>query len=88
MFKKITAMTLAFIICIFALASCATDTEEIPDGMKPAYLTGEPFRLYIPEGWADNTRSGISGGYATLYVGVSVSARYDSSVSSETDATT
>ena len=88
MFKKIMAITLALIICILALVSCATDTEEIPDGMKPAYLTGEPFRLYIPEGWADNTRSGISGGYATRYVGVSVSARYDTSISAETDITT
>ncbi len=85
MFKKITAITLAFIMCIFAFASCAADNEEIPDGMKAAYIEGEPFRLYIPEGWADNTRSGISGGYATLYVGVSVSARYDASVSADTD---
>ena len=69
MLKKITALILALLICICALASCSTSGEEVPDGMKAAYISGEPFRLYIPEGWADNTRSGVSGGYATLYVG-------------------
>ncbi len=86
MLKKSTALILALLICICALASCSVSGEEVPDGMKAAYLSGEPFRLYIPEGWVDNTKSGVSGGYSPLYVGVSVSARYDTSVPAETDA--
>ncbi|MBE6549123.1 MAG: DUF1795 domain-containing protein [Ruminococcaceae bacterium] len=85
MFKKITALILAILLCLCALASCSTSGEEVPDGMKSAYISGEPFRLYIPEGWVSNTRSGVSGGYSPLYAGVSVSARYDSNISADTD---
>lgn len=85
MFKKFTALILALLLCLCALASCSMSGEEVPDGMKAAYLFGEPFRLYIPEGWVSNTRSGVSGGYSPLYLGVSVSARYDSTVSADTD---
>ena len=86
MLKRILSLFTAILLCLLVFTSCANmNGEEIPDGMKSAYIEGEPFRLYIPENWADNTRSGISGGYATLYVGVSVSARYDSSTTAETD---
>lgn len=85
MLKKTIALALSLVICLCALVSCSASGEEIPDGMEAAYISGEPFRLYIPEGWVGNTRSGVSGGYSPLYVGVSVSARYDTGVSAETD---
>ena len=85
MLKKISALVLALLICLCALASCSISGEDVPDGMKAAYISGEPFRLYIPEGWTSNTRSGVSGGYSPLYVGVSVSARYDSNVPADTE---
>lgn len=85
MLKKFFALFIAVILLTSALVGCADEEEEIPDGMQAAYLDGEPFRLYIPEGWASNVASGISGGYAVLYDGVAVSARYDASVGADVD---
>ena len=47
------------------VASCGKDEDEIPEGMKLASEDGEPFRLYVPEAFTLNTKSGVSA--ATLY---------------------
>lgn len=65
MFKKLMALTLVAVLLCLSLFGCApSGEEEIPKGMQPAYLEGEPFRLYIPDGWSVNDSSGISGGFS------------------------
>lgn len=76
MLKKLTAIILAILMLCVPLVSCAANGEEIPDGMQAAYVEGEPFKLYIPEGWALNTRSGISGGYSLANETMTITARY------------
>ena len=55
-------------------AGCNDD--GVPDGMYSATVAGEPFILYVPEGWTDNRDSGISSAYYSLPDAVTVSARY------------
>jgi hypothetical protein len=73
MIKKILALALTLIICIGAVG-CSDDGT--PDGMKKVSLDGEPFILYVPEGWVDNSASGISGAHYSSRDKISVSARY------------
>lgn len=61
--KRILALALAAVLLCLCLAGCSPYGEEVPKGMQPAYLEGEPFRLYIPEGWSLNRASGVSGGF-------------------------
>ena len=73
MTKKLICALLCALIFILPLSSCAQD-DGIPDGMFSATIEGEPFILYVPEGWTDNCDSGISSAYYGL--NVIVSARY------------
>lgn len=70
MIKKIIAIFALLALC-FSLGSCSNDGA--PDGMKSVTLDGEPFILYVPESWTDNTSSGISSAFAG---GMIISARY------------
>jgi hypothetical protein len=73
--KKIFSLALALLILCAALTSCAD--PDIPKGMKSVTLAGEPFILYVPEGFTDNTASGISSAYyASVDNTLMVSARY------------
>ncbi len=75
MFKKIIALTLCVLTFALPLVSCASQ-GDVPDGMQAAYVEGEPFRLYVPEGWSVNTKSGISGAYSYANEKMIVNARY------------
>lgn len=74
MIKKLTALALAALICL-CVSSCAP-SDDAPDGMKSVTVSGEPFVLFVPEAWTDNTASGISGAFVAAYDSLSVSARY------------
>ena len=76
MLKKITALCLALILFSLCAVSCAGDNEEAPEDMKSATLSGEPFRLYVPESWSLNTSGGISGACYNSAKKILVSARY------------
>ncbi len=65
-------LTLSSLVC---MSACNKD-NPVPDGMYSATLSGEPFTLYVPEGWTDNRDSGISSAYYSLNDAVTVSARY------------
>ncbi|MBO5938526.1 MAG: hypothetical protein J6Q82_03390 [Clostridia bacterium] len=78
MMKKITALALALLLCAICLLStaCSQKKDGIPEGMKSATVSGEPFILYVPESWTDNTTSGISSAYYASNDTILVSARY------------
>lgn len=75
MLKRIISCLLLTFIILTALVGCKSE-DEAPDGMYSATATGEPFVLYVPEGWTDNRESGISSAYYSLFDAVTVSARY------------
>jgi len=54
---------------------CGKD-DGVPDGMYSVTVEGEPFILYVPEGWTDNRDSGISSAYYSLSDAVMATARY------------
>ena len=72
--KKIAVLALALLLCLSAV-SCAAD-DGTPDGMKSATVAGEPFVLYVPTSWNENTVSGISSAYYSSEHKIMVSARY------------
>ncbi len=72
MTKKLIFALLCAILCISAFAGCSDD--GVPDGMFSTTIEGEPFILYVPDGWTDNCDSGISSAYYGL--NVIASARY------------
>ncbi len=74
MFKKILSCLLIALMCALPLASCEKD--DTPEDMYSATIAGEPFILYVPEGWIDNRDSGISSAYYSLSEAVMASARY------------
>ena len=74
MIKKIISCLLITVVCLTCLISCKDDGT--PDGMYSATIEGEPFILYVPEGWIDNRDSGISSAYYSLNDALTVSARY------------
>ena len=73
MLKRIVAAVAALLTCFFAVACSKSD---VPEGMHLVSIEGEPFKLYVPESWTDNTASGISGAYFAGSNNISVSARY------------
>jgi len=75
MLKKTTAIILALLFCLCAVG-CADTDPNAPDGMKSATIASDPFTLYVPENWTDNTASGISSAYYSAVPNLSVSARY------------
>ncbi len=78
MLKKITAVAMALLLCAVCLLStaCSKKNDGVPDGMKSTTISGEPFILYVPESWTDNTTSGISSAYYASNETILVSARY------------
>ncbi len=78
MHKRIISCLLAAVIILSAVAftACNKKDDGIPDGMKSVTIDGEPFILYVPEGWTDNRDSGISSAYYSMLDAVTVSARY------------
>ena len=58
--KKIISLILALLLASALLVSCGSGA---PSGMKSATIEGEPFILYVPEGFTDNTASGSSSAY-------------------------
>ena len=79
--KKIASLLLALMITCALLVSCGSDA---PSGMKSVTVSGEPFVLYVPEGFSDNTASGISSAYyKSIDNDLIVSARYFTPADSE-----
>ncbi len=77
MFKKVISCLLIFSTAIFCLACfIGCDKEEAPSGMYSATIEGEPFTMYVPDGWYDNRDSGMSSAYYSLADMVMVSSRY------------
>ncbi len=73
--KRIISLLLVLIIICAAFVSCSDG--EVPDGMKSATVSGEPFVLYVPETFTSNTASGLSSAYyVALDNSVMVTARY------------
>ena len=75
MLKRTLALLLCAIILLPLLAACDKN-GDVPDGMYSVTLTGEPFILYVPEGWTDNRDSGISSAYYSMDKSILASARY------------
>ncbi|MBE6531461.1 MAG: DUF1795 domain-containing protein [Ruminococcaceae bacterium] len=73
--KKFIALVLALMLCTLLLSSCG-DREEVPKGMLLASVSGEPFKLYVPEQMTVNTESGISSAFAYVPEKMIISARY------------
>ena len=71
--KRIIAFALVLIFCL-SFASCAKD--DAPEGMHLVSIDGEPFKLYVPKAWKNNSSSGISGAYYSSAEKITVSARY------------
>jgi hypothetical protein len=73
--KKIIALAIALLMCFPLLCSCG-NRESVPDNMQRAYIDGEPFKLYVPEGMSVNLDSGISSAFKYAPDKVIISARY------------
>ena len=84
MLKKIMACLLIAASALLCFAGCTDD--GVPDDMYSASIAGEPFILYVPDGWTDNRDSGISSAYYSLNDVVTVSARYYTPVVPEGEA--
>ena len=73
--KKTLSIILIIMLVGTMLVSCSGD--DAPDGMKSATAVGEPFILYVPQSFIDNTSSGISSAYLEgIDSSITVSARY------------
>ncbi len=73
--KKVISLMLALLCVCALLVSCNDDGT--PEGMKSVTRAGEPFILYVPDGFTDNTAGGISSAYYTqVESSLMVSARY------------
>ncbi len=72
--KKILAMALVIIVICLCAVSCKKDGA--PDGMIAAHKEGEPFLLYVPEGWTVDITGGVSGAYYAPADKIIVTARY------------
>lgn len=79
--KKILSMALVLVMLCTLLTSCKSDA---PKGMKSVTIKGEPFILYVPETFTDNTASGISSAfYKSVENDLIVTARYHTPKDSE-----
>lgn len=56
--KKIILIILTLLLCL-SLVACGDD--GVPEGMQDATTEGQPFKLYVPSSWTENTSSGTSG---------------------------
>ncbi len=74
MTKKLIAL-FAAILLILGATGCAKETD-VPEGMQSVTVAGEPFRLYVPTRWSDNTTSGLSSAYLSASEKIIVTARY------------
>ena len=86
MLKRITALLLLVTLCFCAVA-CGKKDDGVPDGMKSASASGEPFILYVPESWTLNTGSGVSGAclyYTTTQVSAFATAHFTTLTGNET----
>ena len=80
--KKILSMALVLVMLCTLLSSCKSD---VPEGMKSVTIKGEPFILYVPETFTDNTSSGISSAfYKSVENDLIVTARYQTPKDSNT----
>ena len=75
MLKKLIALSLSLLMLLFA-TSCSNQDSDVPEDMKSATLSGEPFILYVPVSWTVNTGSGVSGAYISPNDKIMVTARY------------
>ena len=75
MMKKFLLLLLALLLCL-SVTACAKEDPNAPEDMFSTTVAGEPFRLYVPNGWTDNTTSGISSAYYSPAETSLVSARY------------
>lgn len=73
MIKRIFAALLVAVMCLVA-AGCANDGA--PDGMYRLSPEGEPFILYVPDGWVSNLSSGVVSAYYSSTDNIAVSATY------------
>lgn len=71
--KKILSIILLLILCVSAV-SCSR--SDVPDGMLAAHIEGEPFKLYVPDGFTPNITGGVSGAYFAPSDKLIVTARY------------
>ena len=79
--KKIVSLIMAILLVSLPLVSCGSDT---PSGMKSVTVSGEPFILYVPEGFSDNTASGVSSAfYKSVENDIIVTARHYTPADSE-----
>ena len=58
MIKRIISLLIITLLCSAALVGCNDDGT--PRGMFSVTAPGEPFTLFVPDGWTDNRDSGIS----------------------------
>ncbi len=80
--KKLISCLLITVMLVTLLVGCNKD-KEAPDGMFSATISGEPFKLYVPDGWVDNRDSGISSAYYSLENAVTASAGYYPAITSD-----
>ncbi len=79
--KKIVSLIIATLLVSLLLVSCNSD---VPKGMKSVTVSGEPFILYVPEGFSDNTASGVSSAfYKSVENDIIVTARHYTPADSE-----
>ena len=67
MIKRIISLLIITLLAAFALVGCAQD-DGTPAGMFSVTVDGEPFTLFVPDGWTDNRDSGISSAYYGLNI--------------------
>lgn len=72
MIKRIISLLIITLLCSAALVGCNDDGT--PRGMFSVTAPGEPFTLFVPDGWTDNRDSGISSAYYGLNVIVTARA--------------
>lgn len=65
MIKRIISLLIITVLALSAFISCAQN-DGTPDGMYSVTVAGEPFTLFVPDGWTDNRDSGISSAYYGL----------------------
>lgn len=69
--KKIIALLLLLgaTVCLFGCG------DEAPDGYMSVSLDSDPFILYVPKSWNDNSASGVASAHVSSETGALISAR-------------